>query len=137
MYCTLCLSAGEHTEEPEWAMQFAKVREEQGQPAEAAVEYERGGDAESAVRLLLQANNVNKAFGITRRSGSAAAAASIVKYCVQQSNWAGAVEFSILAGDYTSAWQVWHHSRCASTSVCTATAVHCVPKLKKREMERM
>ena len=89
-------------------MQFAKAREEQGQLAEAAVEYDRGGDAESSVRLLLQTSNVNKAFGVSRRSGSPAAAALIVKYCVEQSNWAGAVEFSIMAGDYNSAWQVQH-----------------------------
>ena len=71
-------------------MQFAKVREEQGHLAEAAVEYERAGDAASSVRLLLETGNVNKAFGVSRRSGSATAAALIVKHCVGQSNWAGA-----------------------------------------------
>lgn len=91
-------------------MQFAKVREEQGHLAEAAVEYERAGDAASSVRLLLETGNVNKAFGVSRRSGSATAAALIVKHCVGQSNWAGAVEFSIIAGDYNSAWQVQHPS---------------------------
>jgi hypothetical protein len=99
-----------------WNMQFAKVREEQGQLAEAAVEYERGGDTESAVRLLLQESNVDKAFGISRRSGSATAAALIVKHSVEQSNWAGAVEFSIVAGDYSSAWQVPAPSSAACSS---------------------
>lgn len=87
-------------------MQFAKVREDQGQLTEASVEYERGGDAESAVRLLLQAADLSKALDIARRSCSPAAATLIVQHCLQESNWAGAVEFSILAGDYTSAWQV-------------------------------
>jgi hypothetical protein len=89
-------------------LQFAKVREEQGQFVEAAAEYERGGDAEAAVRLLLQVNNVNKAFGIARRSGSTTAATLIAKHCSQHSNWAGTVEFSILSGDYTTAWQVYN-----------------------------
>jgi thioredoxin-like negative regulator of GroEL len=87
-------------------VQFAKAREEQGQLAEAAAEYERAGDSAAAVRLLLAVGSADKAFATARSSGRPGAAALIVKHCVARSDWAGAVEFNVVAGNYAAAWQI-------------------------------
>jgi phage gp37-like protein len=87
--------------------QFAKAKEAEGQLPEAADAFERGGDIDSAVRIyLLKLNNSNKAFALARRSGSTTAAATLVRYCLSKSQWAGAVEFHMLAGQKAEALQV-------------------------------
>lgn len=90
-----------------WLLQYARAMEEDGRHLEAAAEFERAGDVEAAVRLYLSPlNNTNKAFALTRRSGSVAAATIVARHCSNTSSWAGAVEFGVRARDFSGAWQI-------------------------------
>lgn len=81
--------------------------EEDGRFLQAAAEYERGGNEEAAVRLCLsELNNPKKAFAMARRSGSVTAATLVAQHCGATSSWAGAVEFSVRARDFSGAWQI-------------------------------
>jgi hypothetical protein len=86
---------------------MAKAQEADGKLAEAADLFERCGDIDAAVRLLLlKLGNSDKAFALARRSGNVAAAGTLVRYCLSKSDWAGAVELHMLAGDAAEALQV-------------------------------
>lgn len=66
-----------------------------------------------------------KAFALARRAGSASAAGILVRHCLETSNWAGAVEFHMLAGEDAEALQVCSFvfkSLCLAAQATTAAA---------------
>ena len=104
-------------------MQYAKAKEAEGKHGEAADAYERGGDADAAVRLLIsRLDNPTRAFALARRAGSRAAAELLVQHCMATSNWAGAVEFLMHAGEDAEALQV------AQTHAAMDTYAACLSK---------
>eukprot|EP00955_Chlamydomonas_euryale_P009184 98506-Chlamydomonas_euryale.AAC.1 len=88
-------------------LQFAKAKEAEGRYAEAAVAYEAAGDMDSVVRLSIDRLNApTKAYAIVRRTRSVEAAALLTRWCLQAQDFAGAVEFLLLAGQMDQAFDI-------------------------------
>eukprot|EP00798_Chlamydomonas_sp_ICE-L_P012670 gene12669-15902_t len=88
-------------------LQYAKAKETEGRFSEAAVAFEAAGDMDSVVRLCLeQLNAPQRAYAIVRKTRSVEAAALLARYCLQNQDFAGAVEFLLLAGQMDQAFDI-------------------------------
>lgn len=86
-------------------LQFAKAKEAEGRYADAAAAYEAAGDLDALVRLCLgPLGQPQRAFGLVRKSQSVAAADLLARHCLKEQNFAGAVEFLLLAGQTDAAF---------------------------------
>ncbi|KAG1674427.1 hypothetical protein FOA52_012954 [Chlamydomonas sp. UWO 241] len=88
-------------------LQFAKAKEAENRFAEAAVAYEAAGDMDSVVRLSLERLNApQRAYAIVRKTRSVEAAALLARFCLSSQDFAGAVEFLLLAGQMDQAFDI-------------------------------
>jgi WD repeat-containing protein 19 len=78
--------------------QYAKAKEA-AKDYEAAIKaYEAANDMDSVVRLYLDyVDNPELAFAIVRSTSSANAAQMVATFCRVKANWAGAIEFLLMA----------------------------------------
>ena len=78
--------------------QYAKAKEAVKDYKAAIVAYEAAKDMDAVVRIYLDhLDNPELAFAIVRSTSSANAAQMVASYCRVKGNWAGAIEFLLLA----------------------------------------
>ena len=83
---------------PKLHSQYGKACESEKKYQEAAEAYETAHDMDSVVRISLEKlSNPEKAFEITRRTGSATGALMVAQYCQEIGDFRGAVEFLLMA----------------------------------------
>lgn len=88
-------------------LQFAKAKEAEGRYADAAAAYEAAGDMDSVVRLCLERLNApQRAYAIVRKTQSVEAASQLSRFCLQQQDFGGAVEFLLMAGQMDQAFDI-------------------------------
>ncbi|GFH27640.1 flagellar associated protein, partial [Haematococcus lacustris] len=93
--------------------------------AEAATAYEAAGDLDSVVRLSLEKLGVpQRAYAIVRKTRSADAAASLAAHCLQAQDFAGAVEFLLIANKMDQAFDIaqGHNEMDTFARIVTASA---------------
>jgi len=92
---------------PKLHLEFAKAREAEKDFRTAAVEYEKGKDMDSVVRLYLEhMNHPEKAFSIVRKYQSSHAAEMAARYCQSVNDFRGAIEFLLLAKKSADAFEL-------------------------------
>jgi len=92
---------------------FGKACEQAEKYTEAAAAYKRAHDNDSVIRLCL--NNLNlpdKAFSLVRESGSSTGAAMVAKYCQEQKDFRGAIEFLLMAARSDEAFALAKNHAC-------------------------
>ena len=89
--------------------QFAKAKEAVKDYTEAVKAYEMAKDMDSVVRIYLDhLDNPELAFAIVRSTASANAAQMVAAYCRVKANWAGAIEFLLMAKRGEEAYELAH-----------------------------
>lgn len=104
---------------PKLHSQFARAKEAAGEHEAAAKSYETAQDIESVVRLLLHSmKNPPKAFAIVRATRSSEGATALAEYCLDTGNFAGAIEFHLMANKLGQAFELakTHHEMSMFTS---------------------
>ena len=83
---------------PKLHAQYAKACEIAGKFDAAVAAYEHANDMDAVVRLYLnQANQPEKAFDIVRETASSDGAQLVARFCQQNGDYKGAIEFLLMA----------------------------------------
>jgi len=83
---------------PKLHLQYAKACESAEKFLQAAAAYESAGDMDSVVRLYLhQLEKPEKALEIVRRTHSSGGAQLVARFCQQEGDFRGAIEFLLMA----------------------------------------
>mmetsp|Transcript_37995 Transcript_37995/g.88783 ORF Transcript_37995/g.88783 Transcript_37995/m.88783 type:complete len:1377 (+) Transcript_37995:70-4200(+) len=86
---------------------YAKAKESRGAYRDALSAYEKAGDYDSMVRLLLEnLNEPQQAFQLVRKLQLASGAKLVAEHCKKQGNIKGAVEFLLLGKADSEAFQL-------------------------------
>lgn len=88
-------------------LQFARAQEAAGQTREATVYYEKAGDSDAAIRLMLGTpEGAQQAMALARKARSSTSAPLLASHCLRNEDWAGACEFFLLQGRTEQAFEV-------------------------------
>jgi len=97
----------EHITTPKLHALYAKVKESEGKYEEAKESYIKARDHDSVVRLLLyRLDDPTSAFDMVRENRSCAAAKMCGLYAKEREDYRAAIEFLLLAGENTKAYEI-------------------------------
>jgi WD repeat-containing protein 19 len=96
-----------HITSPKIFLQYAKIKEAEGEYTEAIEAYEKAQDYENVVRLILEhSSNIDKAVEIVRKTRSRESARLISKFFQKINDYKSVIEFCLIADMKEDAFEI-------------------------------